>query len=381
MENRWTIGFAALLLAAVLLYAFVSGGGPRAPWSEEGVQSARVRATWTLDLETGEQGTPQADLHWGMQAADLPYLAAHGGALLARADKARWEELDAAALAQLAYAPDQFSAWGPDAPVRKGSVFGVRTREGNLAKLRVRDIRGNYALQVEWKLFAGVPAATKAAPEKAEKRAEEKSRPLRPAPPGAPLAWLALRDEALAAYRDQRPEDAYEACRKAVPAARPAGEAHYALALVTCGGLLELHRRYPERIEDWLKEAKGLLARLEHKAIVAALGPREALLQPRGLRLLGVFYRDRNRLGEAAENFALAVDAVRALPAPETAEHRLALRADLYDLGLALAKLGYRGTAERALGEAREYYLKTEPEHPVLKSIDAQLKRLGEAAR
>ncbi len=97
--------------------------------------------------------------------------------------------------------------------------------------------------------------------------------------------------------------------------------------------------------------------------------------------MLGLFYRDRNRLGEAAENFALAVDAVRALPAPETAEHRLVLRSDLYELGSALAKLGYRGTARRALGEAREYYLKSEPNHPTLKSIDAQLKRLEEEGK
>jgi hypothetical protein len=70
------------------------------------------------------------------------------------------------------------------------------------------------------------------------------------------------------------------------------------------------------------------------------------------------------------------VDTVRAMPPPETAEQRLALRSDLYDLGSVLAKLGYRGTARRALEESREIYLRTEPNHPTLKSIDAQLKGL-----
>ena len=56
----------------------------------------------------------------------------------------------------------------------------------------------------------------------------------------------------------------------------------------------------------------------------------------------------------------------------------MALRGDLYELGGALAKLGLRGTARQALGESREYYEKTEPNHPALKSIDAQLQRLEE---
>ena len=126
----------------------------------------------------------------------------------------------------------------------------------------------------------------------------------------------------------------------------------------------------------WLKQGKALALKLDQKAIVGALGQRESMLKERALRMLGVFYRDRNRPRDAIDNFALAVDTVRAMPPPETSEQRLALRSDLHDLGSALAKLGYRGTARRALEESREIYLKTEPGHPALKSIDAQLKRL-----
>ncbi len=363
MVNRWTIGFVAGFTAAALLWG--CGG-------EDGLKSARVRATWTLDLETGEQGTPEADLRWGMRSRDLPYLAVRGGALITLPGQAGWVELDAAALGQLKYAENEYSAWGPDAPVHKGAVFGVRTREGHFAKIRVKDIRRNYTLDLEWIVYAG-PAPEKSAAAKAKSTA--------PPPPNASLAWIALRDEALSAYREQRPEDAFEACKKAVPAAEAAGDANHALALVTCGGLLELHRRYPAQIEDWLKQAKTIALRLEQEAIVGALGPREALLRERALRMLGVFYRDRKRTGEAAENFAAAVDAVRALPPPETGEYRLALRSDLYELGVALAKLGYRATAKRALGEAREIYQKSEPNHPTIKSIDAQLKRLEEPAK
>jgi hypothetical protein len=93
-------------------------------------------------------------------------------------------------------------------------------------------------------------------------------------------------------------------------------------------------------------------------------------------RTLGVSYRDQNRPREAAQYFALAVDTVRAVPPPETGAQRLALRADLFDLGVALEQLGLRRTALQAFGEAREYYLKTEPNHPALKEIDEKISRL-----
>jgi hypothetical protein len=93
-------------------------------------------------------------------------------------------------------------------------------------------------------------------------------------------------------------------------------------------------------------------------------------------RKLGISYRDQSRPREAAQYFALAVDTVRAIPPPETAEQRLALREDLFDLGVALAQLGLRGTALKALGESREYYLKTEPNHPALKEIEQKISQL-----
>jgi len=377
------MAFAGALLVAVLVYAFWDEG-TGALRDARGVHSARVRPTWTLDLETGAQGTAAADLHWGMKSRDDPYLAAYGGALIARTE-ASWEALDARALALLSYAQSSFSARGPGAPVQKGAVFGVWTRAGNVAKLRVKDIRADYSLVVEWQVFPA-PAPIVVEP-RAEKPATEpskaKPKPAGKAKPAAnpSLAWQALRDEALAAYREQRPEDAYEACGKAVAASAGAGEAHRALALVTCGGLLDLHRRYPEQIEDWLKQGKALALKLDQKAIVGALGPRESMLKERALRMLGVFYRDRGRPRDAVDNFALAVDTVRAMPPPETADQRLALRSDLHDLGSALARLGYRGTARRALEESREIYLRTEPNHPALKSIDAQLKRLEGAEK
>ena len=379
------MAFAAALLAALLAYAFWDEGAVL-PWDARGVHSARVRPTWTLDLKTGTQGTPGADLHWGMKSRDDPYLASQGGALIARTDTS-WDALDARALAALSYAPNTFSARGPDAPVKKGAVFGVRTHDGSLAKLRVKDIRGDYSLVLEWRVFPA-PAAAAVQPPVEKPAAETPKANAKPAAKGkakpAPnpsLAWQALRDEALAAYREQRPEDAYEACNKAVAASVAAGDAHHALALVTCGGLLDLHRRYPEQIEDWLKQGKALALKLDQKTIVDALGPREAMLKERALRMLGVFYRDRDRPRDAIDNFALAVDTVRAMPPPETPEQNLALRSDLYDLGTALAKVGYRGTARRALEESREIYLKTEPNHPTLKSIDAQLQRLQDAKK
>jgi tetratricopeptide (TPR) repeat protein len=375
MAVRWYAGFAALAMLVFLWFAADYAGLIRLPWQpapEAGLESASLRATWTLDLETGAQGTPQADLHWGMAARDQPYLAAiqrgtGRGALIAQAGDTRWEDLNEAALAKLSYAANRYSAWGPDAPVQRGAVFGVRTDEGNFAKVRVADIGSDYRLTLEWQLY---PAAK----EKPERAAQPR------VAPGPSLAWLAPRDEALAAYKAQRYQEALDACGRAVEIAAQAGAAHHALALVTCGGLMALHRRAARQTEDWLKQSVAIAAKLDQQAIVAALGPREFMLKERCLRMLGVYYRDQNRPREAAENFALAVDTVRAMPPLEMGSQRLALRSDLYDLGLALAQIGLRGTARQALAESRELYLQTEPNHSTLKAIDAQLKRLAEPA-
>ena len=359
MAIRVVAALLVLATLALLLFGAERAGLVRAPWkpdAEFGAQSALVRPTVTLDLESGTPGAPNADLHWGMQARDQPYLASYRAALIAPGGSARWEEMDAAYLARLNYSPNQYSAWGPDAPVHKGAVFAVRTREGNFAKLRVLDIGRRYELEVEWTLYA----VAKPQPEV----------------PNASLAWRASRDEALAAYRDERYQEALDACGKAVEAAQEAGAEHHALALVTCGGLLGLHRRAARQMEAWLRQGVAIALKLEQPAIVAALGPREALLKERSLRMLGVFYRDQKRPREAAENFALAVDTVRAMAPPETGEQRLALRADLHDLGTVLAQLGMRATARQALGEARELYLGTEPKHPALTTIEGQLQRL-----
>jgi len=376
MAVRWYAAFAALITVAFLLFAADRVGLIRLPWRpapETGLQTASVRATWTIDLESGKQGTPQADLHWGMAARDQPYLAAvqrgtAKGALIAEVGDMRWEDLNESALAKLSYALNQYSAWGTDAPVHPGAVFAVRTVEGNFAKVRVAEIGSNYQLRLEWLLYT----VQKAGPEQTARSS---------AAPGPSLAWLAPRDEALAAYKGQRYQAALDACGKAVGIAEQAGAAHHALALVTCGGLLGLHRRAAQQMEEWLRQSVAIALKLDQQAIVAALGPREFMLKERCLRMLGVYYRDQNRPREAAENFALAVDTVRAMPPLEMGAQRLALRSDLYDLGLVLAQLGLRATARQALEEAREIYLATEPNHSTLKAIDAQLKRFEQPAR
>ena len=373
MATRLAAGFAVLAALAVLLFALDRLELVRLPWSPAdgaGAQavphSVLLRPTWTVDLESGKTGVPRADLHWGMVARDQPYLGSHREALIAPGGSARWEDMDGPYLARLAYAPNQYSAWGPDAPVHRGAVFAVRTGEGNFAKVRVTEIRRNFDLRLEWTLYPGPDTGKAAQPA-----------PGKPAPPNPPFAWVAARDEALAAYRAQRYQEALDACGRAVAAAGQAGAENHALALVTCGGLMGLHRRASEQMEEWLKQGVEIAMKLEQDAIVATLGPREAMLKERALRMLGVFYRDLSRPRDAAEQFARAVDTVRAMPPPETGEHRTALRSDLYDLAIALAQLGYRETARRAFAESRDYYLKTEPRHPALKAIEEQERRLG----
>lgn len=311
MAFRMVAAVVLLLALGMFLYwAERAGYLPQSTRSHpSGLQTALLLPATTLDLETGQPGTPQADLRWGMAAREQPYLAAHGEALIAESGGTRWEDLDAAALARLRYAPTQYSAWGPDAPVRKDAAFAVRTPEGNFARIRVVEVGPGHDLRIEWTLVAA-PAA--------------------PAPPAPDpeLAWPALHDEALAAYRAQRYAEALRVCR------------------------------------SWV-----------------APEPRAALLKQRCLRMLAVLHRDGGRLRQAAQHFALAVDTVRAMAPPETGAQRMALRADLHDLGEALAQLGLRGTARRALAEARELYLATEPGHPALESIDAQLRRLQATTR
>ncbi len=363
MAVRVYAAIAVFAMLALLAYAAERTGLVRAPWkadAEFGARSALLRPTFTVDLESGQQGPPGGDLHWGMQARDQPYLAAYREALIAPAGSARWAEMDAAYLARLNYASNQYSAWGPDAPVKKGAVFAVRTREGNFAKVRALNIGWRHELNLEWTLYE-----VRVSPMETQK-----------ATPSSSLAWRAASDEALAAYRAERWQDALDACGRAVEAARAAGAEHHALALVTCGGLLGLQQRASRQMEAWLKEGAAIALKLEQGAIVAALGPREAMLKERSLRMLGVLYRDQQRPREAAEQFALAVDTVRAMSPPETAEHRLALRSDLHDLGSLLAQLGMRTTARQALGEARELYLKTEPKHAALAAIEMQLQGL-----
>jgi tetratricopeptide (TPR) repeat protein len=370
MAVRLYAAFAALLAVVMLIYAADRRDVIRLPWRpapEAGLHSALLRPTGTVDLETGDLRSPQADLHWGMQALDQPYLGTYQGApgrgaLIADAGAARWESLDEAALAKLSFSANRYSAWGPDAPVRKGALFAVLTAEGNLAKVRVVDIGDKHQLRLEWLLYV------------VEKKVPEPETIVS-------VAWLAPRDEALAAYKAQRYQEALDACGRAVESAQKAGEAQHALALVTCGGLMGLHRRATRQIEEWLKQGVALSTKLEQRAIVAALGPREAMLKERSLRMLGVFYRDQNRPRLAAESFARAVDTAREMPPPETPERRLALRSDLYDLGMALLQIGLRGTARQALVESRDLYLKTEPNHPTLQSIDAQLQRLDEPSK
>src|SRR6185503_14636061 len=199
MAVRLYAAFAALVAVVMLLYAADRQDYIRLPWRpapEAGLQSALLRPTFTIDLETGKQGDPRADLHWGMQARDQPYLgarqgAAGRGALIAEAGAASWEGLDEAALAKLNFSANQYSAWGPEAPVRKGAVFAVRTAEGNLAKVRVVDVLENYELRLEWLLYR----RPKTGPEEPETAALA---------PGPSLSWFASRDQALAAYKEQR---------------------------------------------------------------------------------------------------------------------------------------------------------------------------------
>ena len=45
--------------------------------------SARVPPTWPIDIDAGKVGREGADVHWGMETRDRPYLAGFQGGLIA----------------------------------------------------------------------------------------------------------------------------------------------------------------------------------------------------------------------------------------------------------------------------------------------------------
>ena len=205
---------------------------------------------------------------------EYPQLSAHNGAMIALAGDKPWEDIDAAYLATLPYAATSLRAATEDAPIRRGTVFAMRTAQGSLAKLRIVVVWVHWELETQWVLY--------------------------PAPAGSdPTPWaeaMQRREQALAAYRARDYPGVISSCNQGIEAAARTGEGGpvHAQALINCGSFLELARFAPAEAEAWLRQGVAYAAALGPQRITASL-PMEGELHARGLRGLETLKREQGR--------------------------------------------------------------------------------------
>ena len=158
-----------------------------------------IPGTWAWNAETNEIiSSGRADVHWEHANPTERELVPQKGAGLALAPGAKFEALGAPELAALKYSGASLSGSDKGGVLEPGAVFGLRTVEGNLAKLRVVGYRSShdvtfpgsnilsqsarqrlrirpaiarYHLELEWVVYrpqsaVAVAAAPKPAPEK-----------------------------------------------------------------------------------------------------------------------------------------------------------------------------------------------------------------------
>jgi hypothetical protein len=136
-------------------FEWVGRGKARAAKAVQGgrLYTLRVRPSSIVDLDTGVF-SKDGDLRWGAMPNrnERWALSAQNGAMIALAGDRPWEDIDAAYLATLPYAVTSY-VFGDDAPVRRGTVFAMRTAEGSLAKLRVMFMWKGWDLETQWVVY------------------------------------------------------------------------------------------------------------------------------------------------------------------------------------------------------------------------------------
>lgn len=378
VNHLYVVGSVLVYLVGYAIHPAPMRHGDTPMMDTTDLREATVPPTYTFDLESGRVGGFQgtSDLFWQATTRSERCLrpSVDGKAWIAPLADQEFDIVDPARLATLVYSSRCIIHTNSGGELKKGLAFAVRTVEGNFAKVRVVGIGAHNELALEWRVFESLATALH---QKGVTGARPPHGQSASAPDNPSLAWRTMLDSARGAYRERRYDDAVLACERAIDTARTAGAVLHAAALTGCGSMGALHYQAPLKVEAWLLQAAYVAEPLSQAEIVSTLGLDEALLKERGRRMLGLFYRDHKRPREAAQEFALAIDAVRALGPPETGIHRMALRSDMFDLGVALARLGDNENARQAFAESRKYYIETEPQHPYLKVIADEEQRLG----
>jgi hypothetical protein len=274
--------YLAFVLAVMLGITFWIGeqfewwgrGKARAAKAVQGgtLYTLKLRPSYIVDLESGTFSS-DGGLRWGMQNRnERPKLSAYNGAMIALAGDKPWEDIDAAYLAALPYAATSYF-FGDDAPLRRGTVFAMRTARGSLAKLRIVTLWQGWELETQWVVYPATPHSE-------------------------PTPWaeaMRRREQALAAYRARDYASVIRECHAGIAAAARAGEGGpvHAQALIQCGSFLELARYAPAEAEAWLQRGVSLAEALGTERITATLGPLEVELHKRGLHSLAVLQGKR----------------------------------------------------------------------------------------
>ncbi len=275
-------GVALLIAVAGGVYRFAPGLLPADLAMQAGLaRRADLAPSFVIDLDHGglanDAGT---DLWWHFVKADERYLEAKNGAAFARisarageSDQTNVDTMDAAQLATLDYSLRSLAAQGPDAELRDGARFVVRTSEGKYARLHITRIDGapGRHLQLEWMLIATTQQADAG---------------------GKVLVrdWRSHLDKAREALRDKRPEDARRMADEALASAEAegAGEAQLALALHGAAKIASSANDLPTAIARMTRAAE-LIDKIPPEKVHRLVGRDDAYLAADIHRLLGIY--------------------------------------------------------------------------------------------
>lgn len=126
----------------------------------EAVRSRVIPGTYSWDIESDslEPGN-NVDLWWEHETETERQLTAQNGAALARIADRKFDEIDREYLESIQFHEQSIPGSDKNNLLTAGTVFGLRTMEGDLAKLRVkRYLSGgggvaNYDIELEWVLY------------------------------------------------------------------------------------------------------------------------------------------------------------------------------------------------------------------------------------